>query len=246
MEDCKTTTTPIEINLNLEPNKKGGEDILPYRKLIGTLMYISVATRPDITYAVNYLSRFNDSFGPEHFRSAKRVLRYLKGTTNVGLTYTKSQKPLDGMADADWGACKLDRKSCSGYTFKYAGAAISWASKKQRSVALSTAELEYTALTEAAKEAVHLRSLFRDLGIDFGQITIWSDNQAAIKLGHNPIVSSKSKHIDLKVHYIRDCVKEGVLKIEYKCTEEMEADLLTKALPGPRLAMLRGKLGVLQ
>ena len=243
MEECKSTTTPIEPGIALESNKKVLVD-LPYKNLIGKLMFLAVATRPDIAFAVSYLSQFNDCFDETHFKTAKRVLRYLKGTRDIGLNFKKTGNKLYGMADADWGSCKIDRKSFSGYCFKFAGAPISWACRKQRSTALSTAEAEYVALTEAVKEAAYLRALFNEMNIKQEKILILNDNQAAIKLCQNPIVSSKSKHIDLKMHYIRDCIKEGVVEVQYQPTEDMEADLLTKGLTGPRLARLRTSMGI--
>lgn len=244
MEDCKATSTPIEPGLKLEKGGRYERNDLPYKNLIGTLMYLAVATRPDIMFAISYLSQFNDCYGEEHFKCAKRVLRYLKGTKSVGLIFKKTRRELHGMADADWGACKLDRKSFSGYCFKYAGTAISWMSKKQKTVALSTAEAEYVALTEAAKEAIHLRTLFKDLGANYDSIVILNDNQAALKLSQNTMVTSKSKHMDLKMHFIRDCIMEGSIQVRYLRTEDMEADILTKALAGPRLLKLRSDLGV--
>lgn len=246
MEDCKTTSTPMEPGLKLERCGKDESQHLnlPYKNLIGTLMYLAVATRPDIMFAISYLSQFNDCHKEEHFKCAKRVLRYLKATKNVGLTFTKTGQDMHGMADADWGSCKLDRKSFSGYCFKYAGTAISWMSKKQKSVALSTAEAEYVALTEAAKEAIHLKSLFKDLGADYERVVVAIDNQAALKLSQNSMVTSKSKHIDLKMHFIRNCIQEGAIDVKYLRTEDMEADLLTKALAGPRLMKLRSSLGL--
>lgn len=244
MEDCKSTSTPIEPGLKLEKEGRDERNDLPYKNLIGTLMYLAVATRPDIMFAISYLSQFNDCYGEEHFKCAKRVLRYLKGTKSVGLIFRKTGEDLHGMADADWGACKLDRKSFSGCCYKYAGTAISWISKKQKTVALSTAEAEYIALTEAAKEAIHLKKLFKDLGVNYESIVISNDNQAALKLSQNTMVTPKSKHIDLKMHFIRNCIMDGVIQVKYLRTEDMEADILTKALAGPRLLKLRSGLGV--
>ncbi|XP_063632470.1 uncharacterized protein LOC134803599 [Cydia splendana] len=217
---------------------------LLYKNLIGTLMYIAVATRPDIMFAISYLSQFNDCYNEEHFKCAKRVLRYLKETKSVGLTFKKTDNDLHRIADADWGSCKLDQKSFSGYCYKYAGTCVSWMSKKQKSIALSTAESEYIALTEAAKEAIHLKNLYKDLGANYERIVILNDNQAALKLSQNSMVTSKSKHIDLKMHFIRDCIQEGAIEVKYLQTEDMEADHLTKALPGPRLMKLRISLGL--
>lgn len=243
MENCKPISTPIEPYLKLEKSENCDKNI-PYQNLIGTLMYLAVASRPDIAYSVSYLSQFNNAYSEEHFKYAKRILRYLKGTIDVGICYTKSYEDMYGMADADWAGCKIDRRSYSGYCFKYANGCISWESKKQRCVALSTAEAEYIALTEAAKEAIHLKMLFSDLGININNVVIFSDNQAAQVLSKNPVISGKSKHIEIKQHFIRDCVQQGLVSIQYKPTQEMEADILTKGVPGPRLLMLRGYLGL--
>jgi len=150
---------------------------------------------------------------------------------------------LHGMADADW-ASSHDRKSYTGYCFNFGGAVVSWEAKKQRTVALSTAEAEYMSLTEAAKEAMHLKMLTEDLGLKSETVTIYTDNQAAKSMAENPIVSSRSKHISIKENFIRDTVARGEIKLMYKSTVEMEADIFTKALPGPRFIELREKLGL--
>lgn len=241
METCKPTVTPIEPNLKLNKHEKCDEK-LPYQQLIGTLMYLAVATRPDIMFTVSYLSQFNSCYGEEHFKSAKRVLRYLKGTKNLGLCYNKTEMELYGQADADFASCTIDRRSYSGFCFKLAGAPISWESKKQRSVALSTAEAEYVCVAEAAKEALHLKRLINAVS-EWKQriVTIYNDNQAAILLTKNPVVSSKTKHIDTKLHFLRQ-LKD--INVEYLASTDMEADLLTKGLAGPRLGNLRSSLGL--
>lgn len=161
MENCKPVSTPIEPYLKLQKSDKCDPSI-PYQNLIGTLMYLAVAIRPDIAYAVSYLSQFNNCYTDEHFKCTKRILRYLQGTKDLGIKYKKTGKELYGLADADWAGCTIDRRSYSGYCFKYANACISWESRKQRCVALSTAEAEYIALTEATKEALHLHTLLND------------------------------------------------------------------------------------
>lgn len=242
MDDCKPVKIPMEPNMKLV---KGKESIdVPYQNLIGSLMYLAIATRPDIAHSVSYLSQFNSCFGKEHWQAAKRVLRYIKGTINLTLKFQKTGRELVGMTDADWGSCQIDRKSYTGYCFEFAGSVISWESKKQRSVALSTAEAEYMALTEAAKEAIHLKQLGNDLGSSLTTVTIFSDNQPAKSLTENSIVSSRSKHISIREHFIRDSVLRGDVKVLYKNTEEMVADIFTKPLPGPRFLFLRDHLGL--
>lgn len=247
MQDSKPVTSPMEAGLKLNVPKPTDKPCdVPYQSLIGSLMYLAIATRPDIAHAISYLSQFNSRFSNEHWIAAKRVLRYLKGTKNLGITYSKTNQPIIGFADADWASCTIDRRSYTGYIFKYAGAAISWESRKQKTVALSTAEAEYMCLTESAKEAIHLKQLAGDIGLDLKSITVYNDNQAAHKLATNPMISSRSKHISIKEHFIRDVVKDGSVKISYCPTEDMDADLLTKPLPGPRFAKLRDRLGLIK
>ncbi|XP_073942519.1 uncharacterized protein [Choristoneura fumiferana] len=145
-KDCKPASTPMDTGLKLtkgtSPTK---EKDIPYQNLIGSLMYLAVATRPDIMFAVSHLSQFNNCYTSEHFQAAKTVLRYLKGTKqkDLNLTYIKGNMKLEGAADADWASCAIDRRSVTGYVFTYGGTPISWEAKKQRTVALCTAEAEY-------------------------------------------------------------------------------------------------------
>ncbi|CAB0004503.1 unnamed protein product, partial [Nesidiocoris tenuis] len=202
MENCKPIGSPMDPKTKLTPSEEKSQENLPYQNLIGCLMYLSVATRPDISFAVSYLSQFNSCYNSQHWNAAKRVLRYLKGTMDFSLTYQKNGQPIIGYADADWGSCTIDRRSYSGHCFIFAGSAISWSAKKQSCVALSTAEAEHAAITEATKEALHLRNLAVDLHMDQQKIKIFSDNQAAQHIAKNLVVSSRSKHIDIKLHFI--------------------------------------------
>ncbi|CAB3252424.1 unnamed protein product [Arctia plantaginis] len=143
MSECKPAVTPIDVNVKLEKPECISHDIMnqyPYQSLIGALMLLAVCTRPDITYAVNYLSQFNTNYNIEHWKAAKRVLRYLKGTSDYGLVYERTGLPLFGVVDADWGGNTVDRRSYSGFAFILAGAPISWEARKQRTVALSSTE----------------------------------------------------------------------------------------------------------
>lgn len=247
MQDAKPVATPMETALKLKKEEHPDSN-LPYRNLIGALMYLSVATRPDIAHAVSYLGQFNAYYGKEHWAAAKRVIRYLKGTIDLKLTFHKNgDKILKGYADADWASCPLDRRSYTGHCFIKNGAVISWESRKQRTVALSTAEAEYMSLSECTKEAVHLKNILTNLGY-FKQkgITIHNDNQAAQQLAMNPIISAKSKHIDIRQHFIRDMVQQNVVQLSYLGTGNMIADIFTKALPRPKYEYCRQELGLLQ
>ena len=203
----------------------------PYREAIGSLMYASVATRPDITYAVSALSRFLDNPGSIHWEAAKRVLRYLSGTRDFTLTYGEERHDLTGYTDAD-GASHEHRHAISGYAFLIDGGAISWQSRKQEIVTLSTAEAEYVATTHAAKEAIWLRRLIFELfTIPPSPTTLYCDNQAAIKLAIEDNYHARTKHIDIRFHFIRQTITDSTLTLIYCPTDDMTADILTKSLP---------------
>lgn len=229
MEDCKPVSTPMEVGLKLHKEEKKTEN-LEYRNLIGCLMYIAVCTRPDIAHSVSFLSQFNDCYSDAHWKAAKRVLRYLKGTIDYRLMYEKSGLDVRGYVDADWASCEIDRKSYTGYVFKIGNSIVSWESRKQKTVALSSTEAEYMALANACKESLFIRTFLKEcLNIDC-VTTLFNDNQSALKLSENCMYHARTKHIDIRHHFIRDVVKNNLIKIEHLSTEDMTADLLTKPL----------------
>jgi hypothetical protein len=181
-----------------------------------------------------------------HLTAVKRILRYLKGTSKLGLKYEKiKNEQLIGYSDADWAGDRDDRHSTSGYVCLLSGGAITWMSKKQGSVALSTAEAEYIALSSAAQEIVWLRRILSDLGMEMSNPTqIMEDNQGSIAMSRNPILHSRSKHIDIRYHFIREAVDHGVIDLTYCPTKEMVADVLTKPLPKGQFEHLRVKMGL--
>ena len=209
-------------------------DITKYREVIGSLIYLMTCTRPDISYSVGLLSRFMQEPKELHWRFLKRLLRYLKTTRDYSLTYYKSNKEnrkLIGYTDSDLASNFEDRKSTSGYLFKYGECLISWKSSKQNIVALSSTEAEYIGLTKAAQETIWLKQTLNELNHKTEQVLIYCDNQSSISLSKNPEFHARSKHIDIRHHFIREMIKEGELKIEYLSKDEMPADLLTKGLP---------------
>ena len=181
-----------------------------------------------------------------HWTAAKRVLRYLRGTTQHGVIYRKEDKPeLIGFSDADWAGDQNDRRSTSGYIFQVGSGAISWKSKKQDCVALSTAEAEYMALSSATQESVWLRKLFTELGSPpEGPTVINEDNQSTIAMAKNPQHHGRAKHIDIKHHFIREKVHEGTVALKYCPSKEMTADILTKSLSKELFCKLRTMAGV--
>ena len=233
MAEAKPVSTPVDTSVKLASKSESPEFAAStYQSAVGCLLYLSNWTRPDLTFAVSKVARYSADPRQEHWTAVKRILRYLKGTINYGITYSKdSRDDLVGYCDADWAGDVCDRKSTSGYVFCVSGSPVSWRSKKQSCVALSTAEAEYVALSAAAQEAVWLRNLMEDLSRECQSVTtIHDDSQAAISMSKNPQFHGKSKHIEIKYHYIREQVLKGSVSLKYCPTEEMLADILTKGL----------------
>ena len=204
---------------------------VPYREAIGSLMYASVATRPDISFAVSTLSQFLNNPGHAHWEAVKRIFRYLSGTRDYELTYGVERHDLLGYTDAD-GAVQEHRHAISGNVFLLDGGAISWSSQKQELVTLSTAEAEYVAATHAAKEAIWLRKLIFEIFPTLkAPTTLYCDNQAALRLATDDNYHARTKHIDIRYHFIRYVVASGALQLVYCPTDDMTADILTKGLP---------------
>ena len=239
MTDCKPVGTPAEGHLERCPNGDVSRD---YMSLVGSLLYAAMVTRLDIAFAVQALCRHLQSSSDAHWTAGKRILRYLKGTKDIGLVYGKSEHgiTLKGFADADWATDKDTRRSVTGYVFELGGAAITWNSKLQPTVALSTSEAEYMAACAATQEAIHLRRLLGDLGFpQEGPTVILEDNMGCICLSENPVMHRRTKHIDIKFHFIREAVERGDVVLTFTSTSTQVADLLTKPLPKARTQKLR-------
>jgi hypothetical protein len=236
MEESKIKTTPLSLNIKLtaEEGEPLDTEKHPYSQLVGSMMYLSVCTRPDISYTVGALARYMAKPTMVHWQAAKGVLRYLSGTSTYGITYGRTTDGLLGYCDADYAGDQDTRRSTTGYVFTVGGGAISWSSKRQPTVAASTTEAEYMAAATAVKEALWLRSLFADFSFDITPVQLLADNQCAIKLLRNPISSLRSKHIDVIHHFARERVMRGDVSFAYIKTDEQLADILTKALPGTK------------
>ena len=211
-----------------------------YRALVGKLVYAMVGTRPDIAFAVSQCSRFFSNPGKLHMKAARHIVRYLKGTTNIGLTFGKNTgpEPLKPYAycDSDWAQCLDTRKSTSGYVIMLNGAAVSWISKRQPTVALSSAEAEYVTACFAAQEVQFIRQTLDELGLLTCKepTTIFCDSQSAMHMIKNP-TSGRAKHIDIKAHFVKESHERGYTRFEYIQTDSNAADVLTKGLsPKPR------------
>ena len=249
MDECKATTSPVDLSTRLVASSEAAKIDVPFREAVGALMHLTTATRPDIAYAVGYVSRFMENPQQEHWTAVKRIFRYLQGTKSHGLRFQPSDKiDFRGYSDADWAGDHADRKSTSGYTFMLMGAPVSWGSKKQSSVSLSTSEAEYIALSLAIQEGKWVHRLLCEILAAANEpgpdLVIREDNQSCIKMTKNPVNHGRAKHIDIKYHHIRDEVKRGEVQLEYCETSVMMADIMTKGLSGPRHKDLTTALGI--
>ena len=215
------------------------------------MTYISTATRPDISVAVSVLSSYMSEPSKDHWNGVKRIFRYLKETMNFGLKFTAEDEErengdeLHGYSDANWAGDVDTGRSTSGYVFKVANCTVSWSSKKQASVTKSTTEAEYVTLSQATQEAIWLRRLLSDIGCRSEEPTvIFEDNQGAIEISKNAKFHNRTKHIDVRFHFIREKVLLNEVKVIYLSTEEMLADVMTKELTKGKFEKLRNMLNI--
>lgn len=249
MKDARPVCTPADPHfigvLNNESNSDSVVDC-PYREAIGSLIFLVQLTRPDLTYIVNFSSRFLSCPLDEHWRAVKRIFRYLRGTMDFGIKYQgRNDVMLIGYSDADYAGDIVTRRSTTGYIFMISGGAVSWTSQRQSMVSLSTTEAEYVAASAASKELVWLRRLLNDIDCQCDQpTTLFVDSQSAIKLIKNPEFHKRTKHIDILYHFIRERYIRGDLILKYVNTNEQCADFLTKVLCKERLKRLLSMIGV--
>ena len=250
MGDSRPVATPIVSRLSNADrgNDLSKEDHAQYRVIVGSLLYLSCWTRPDISFAVSELSRFVADPGDIHMKAAKRVLRYLKGTRDLGLRFTRPERDklnqLWGYVDSDWAGCPDSRKSTTGYVLLFNGAVISWKSKRQNVVALSSAEAEFMAASSLVQEVIYIRRLLDRLGFPQNDPTpIGEDNRTCIAWGEGAVGGSdRAKHIDLRRHFVHDAVKAGILTLHAVSSSDNIADLLTKPLAEPVFLLLRKRM----
>jgi hypothetical protein len=243
MLDANTVSTPAiqqQEDTNSEPF-----DPTTYRQAIGGLMYLMISTRPDIAYAVNIAARKMQSPTTQDWMNVKRILRYLKGTKTLKLSYTSTNPTsLIGYSDASFADDKITRRSTGGYLFKMSNGAISWRSKKQEIVTLSTAEAELVSLCDASKEALWFRNLVLEVEERNLPIIVYEDNQSTILLAEEDPYRDRSKHIDLRYKFLKERIEQKELRIEYLNTKEMIADIFTKPLLRQQFEILRRQLGL--
>ena len=245
--NCKVAVTPFDANCKLKKNTGDAVSQLQYSQVIGSLMYLMNATRPDIAYSVSRLSRYTSNPGKDHWEALVRVLRYLKYTITYGLHYTKYPPVLEGYSDANWISDNTETKSTSGYVFTLGGAAISWKSSKQTCIARSTMESEFIALDKAAEEAEWLRNFLEDIPVWHKPVTaicIHCDSMAAQVRAKSNIYNGKSRHIRRRHNTIKQLLSSGVISIQYIKSKANLADPLTKGLPREQVKFTSRGMGL--
>ena len=208
-------------------------------------MYLMLSTRPDIAFAVNQISQFCENPQPAHWAAVKRIFSYLQGTRDYGLRFGPSISVPIGYTDSDYAGNTHTRQSTSGFIFILNGGPIAWSSRRQQCIALSTTEAEYVAACEAAKESVWLRRLLLEIIPDWKQpFPLMCDNISSIELTRSPKFHQRTKHIDVRFHFIRACQEAKEIDVKYITTAEQLADSFTKPLPNPRFSHLREAFGI--
>jgi len=261
MTSCHPASTPLAstplptASTTSLPDVSDADLKTKYQCLVGCLIYLVVSTRPDIVFAAMWLGRFSANPSRSHFLAAKHVLRYLAGTRTLALSYgvphpstpvaLKGFMHNMGCSDADWASDPTNRRSISGFCFFFQGSLVSWSAVKQRTIALSSTEAEYYALTHAFKEALWLHVFLTLLALPVPcPFSIFSDNQAAISLSSSTSISSRSKHIDIRYHFLRSHISDGSFIITWIPSVDMPADVFTKPLPDPVFSRHRSVLGL--
>ena len=245
MDKCDPIGTPMDTKHKLDLDQNGKlVDATKYRSMIGSLMYLT-SSRPDIVHATCLCARYQAKPTEKHLKEVKRIFRYLRGTANAGLWYTKdSSFELTAFSDADYAGCKDTSKSTSGGAQYLGENLVSWSSKKQDCTSLSTAEAEYVSLSACCAQVIWLKTQLTDYGFDFHKIPIYCDSKSAIAISCNPVQHSKTKHIAVRYHFIKEHVEKGTIELYFVKTDYQVADIFTKALPQERFEFLVRRLGM--
>ena len=248
MENAKATSTPLPTGYIPNKNKSGTstpELRSKYQTVIRSLLYLMLGTRPDISFAVTKLAQFSANPLQEHLDKALYICRYLVGTQDYRLTYDGTSKEgLIAVTDSGWASDNTTHRSQSGYFISLAGGLVTWTSRAQKTIALSSTEAEYMALSDCSRQVVWMHTLLGELGYHLRPIPICGDNQGSIFIASNPVTEKRSKHIDIRYHYIREVISRKLAEVFFIDGEENPADLLTKNLGSVKFLKFRAMLGL--
>jgi hypothetical protein len=246
MDDCKPTPSPFQSGVKLSATFTSPEvDATLYHQLVGSLLYL-IHTRPDISFVVGLVARYMKTPHESHWKADKRILRYVRGTTQFGIHYSSGGAPLlVGFINSDWAGDPDDQKSTAGYVFSLGSGPVTWAYKKQQAITLSSAEEEYQASVNASQEALWLRQILLEFGFQHQHLTsLWCDNLSAIKIAKDPVQHQHSKHIELHMHFIKKLIHDQIIELLFCPTEDQVADIFTKSITEAKFSKLRSMLGV--
>jgi len=243
----------VPIGTRIGPNidQATPEDINSYQQQIGSLMYLTTKTRPDLAFSIGLLARYMANPGPEHWKTLERLWAYVYTTKNIGLYYqsTSELPTLIGYTDADWGGDLATRRSTTAYIYLFMGGPLSWTSKLQRTVALSSCEAEYMAIKEAIKENLFIRSILNEIApiLEVGTYKdLYTDSNSAIELAKHASKHNRTKHIDIQYHFIREKVKSNDINLLYIPTTKQLANSLTKPVDQRELSVFKDQIGLQQ
>ena len=262
LSDCKPAASPMSPShiLNIDDSPALSDPTM-YRQTVGALKYATLS-RPDIAFAVNRVCQFMHAPTENHWSAVKRILRYLKGTTDLGLlirhqsgkqlqAFTdvvwqdSTASPVQAYSDSDWAGSPVDRRSTGGFAIYLGSNLVSWTARKQKTVSRSSTESEYKALADTVAELIWLKALLHELGILVpSPPTLWCDNIGATYLSANPVFHARTKHVEVDFHFVREQVAKGQLHVQFIVTDDQIADVFTKPLSTQRFQLLRSKLQV--
>jgi len=248
MDKCKVIDTPMSSTEKLsavEGTTLGPDDSTKYRSLVGALQYLTL-TQPDICFAVNKVCQYLHAPTTVHWSAVKRILRYVRGTMNLGLRIGNSKNMIvSGFSDADWAGCVDDRRSTGGFAIFLGDNLISWSARKQATVSRSSTEAEYKSLANATVELIWVQKLLSELRVPHSPVGhLWCDNLGATYLSANPVFHARTKHIEIDFHFVRERVAQRLLEIRFISTNDQVADGFTKALPRVKLCEFRNNLNL--
>lgn len=250
LENCRTLSVPADTSIyDIPPQNGPRKQERPYRHLLGSLLWCAICSRPDICFAVGYLSRFMENYSEQHWQAGLKVLRYLQGTADLSIRYSGAAAPplaetLQIYSDADFAACKITRRSVSGSIALLAGGPVLWASQQQRSVTLSSTEAEFFALTDCSKNALWLRTLFEELRLKINPV-VFCDNKSSLALVHNPLFHKRTKHCQIRFLYVRELAERKQVEYQFVSSGDNLSDTLTKPLAKAQFERLRSLIGLL-